>query len=553
MEKKRHETKVRLLEQKVTDVKKEMVNQTTLKGPRKSKQSSKGMTNDNESYDQLQTQLEINQILIDKLDSMGVDVRELIRNSQAVSPEQQAAQDQQQQQQEQDIRMVIFTFVGPEGLIEGGDNQQFEMPIDFNQVSQVDEIKEILKRELVMDMGIDLVLHEKQSGQLLEHIEDVHIAIDSGEGILVQFIENGEGEDGNNRYENNMANINERDEQSEYSDEAFEDEDGEMAAAEEEAKVPMVPRITQEKVGNGLKHIRLLFMIKKVPKTHMVSYVLKGEKVTRSDETGEEVISTRALAQIFERKFNFGSKKATKVARFFVEGPPDDNLGDQIADKEHSADRETLIMRFKAHVGDYMLYNSLALESMLSRLQGIMGAKKDDFLEDLNMDDEDSNSYLPFEQIQKVWKLSGLPNLDEELTEFMEFLALRCSSSLKRVKYEELCQIFNEDFSLGSDCQHDDETPFNAADDDEDDQVLEMIRRQRDTAANTAVMDELPQAGASQQAGEGDEPEIDSDDLMLFIDEALFKLVAKLPGDKKKTILNKELLPLARVTTDEQS
>lgn len=45
-----------------------------------------------------------------------------------------------------------------------------------------------------MDMGIDLVLHEKQSGQLLNSIEDVYIAIDSGEGILVQFIENEAGD-----------------------------------------------------------------------------------------------------------------------------------------------------------------------------------------------------------------------------------------------------------------------------------------------------------------------------------------------------------------------
>ena len=86
--------------------------------------------------------------------------------------------------------MVVFTFVGPEGLIEGGDNQQFEMPIDFNQVQEVEQIKEILKKELVMDSGIDLILREKQSGQVLEHQEDIHIAVDSGEGILVQFIEN---------------------------------------------------------------------------------------------------------------------------------------------------------------------------------------------------------------------------------------------------------------------------------------------------------------------------------------------------------------------------
>ena len=75
-----------------------------------------------------------------------------------------------------------------------------------------------------------------------------------------------------------------------------------------------------------------------------------------------------------------------------------------------------------------------------------MSGKKDEFYEDLNLEDEDDNNYLPFEQIQKVWKLGGNPVLDEELTEFMEFLALRCSSSLKRVNYEEMCQIFNEDF-----------------------------------------------------------------------------------------------------------
>lgn len=55
---------------------------------------------------------------------MGVDVRELIRNSQSL-PE-------QNEEDVSNVRMVIFTFVGPEGLIEGGDNQQFEMPIDFN-------------------------------------------------------------------------------------------------------------------------------------------------------------------------------------------------------------------------------------------------------------------------------------------------------------------------------------------------------------------------------------------------------------------------------------
>ena len=34
---------------------------------------------------------------------------------------------------------------------------------------------------------------------------------------------------------------------------------------------------------------------------------------------------------------------------------------------------------------------------------------------------------------------------------------------------------------------------------------------------------------------EEEEPEIDSDDLMLYIDEALNKIISKLPENKKKT------------------
>ena len=270
-----------------------------------------------------------------------------------------------------------------------------------------------------------------------------------------------------------MANINEEDEKSEYSDEAFEDEEDK----EEEPQATMIPRIALDKVGKGLKQIRLLFMIKKVPRTHMVKYVLRGETLAKNEETGEEIITTKNLSTIFERKFNFGGSKATKLARFFIEGPVE---GDdtEIEEKEHSSDRETLITRFKAHIGDYMIYNSLALDSMLSRLQGIMSGKDAEFLDDLNLDDEDSNGFVPFEQLQKVWKYGGLPTLDEELTEFMEFLALRASPSLKKVNYEDFCKVFDDGFTL-DDCQHDDETPFIASEEDPDNHDLEVIRQKK--------------------------------------------------------------------------
>lgn len=115
-----------------------------------------------------------------------------------------------------------------------------------------------------------------------------------------------------------------------------------------------------------------------------------------------------------------------------------------------------------------MLYNTLALDSMLSRLQGIMDGKQTEFLDDLNLEDDFSNGFLTFEQIQKVWKYSGNPSLDEELTEFLEFIALRCSTSLKKVHYEDYCKVFEDNFTLNADCKHDDASPFDASNEESD-------------------------------------------------------------------------------------
>ena len=84
------------------------------------------------------------------------------------------------------------------------------------------------------------------------------------------------------------------------------------------------------------------------------------------------------------------------------------------------------------------------------------------------MEDEDSDAFLQLEQIQKVWKYSGFPSLDEELSEFFEFLALRVSPSLKKVNYDDFCKVFDDGFTI-DDCQHDDETPFDATSEDPDD------------------------------------------------------------------------------------
>ena len=176
-------------------------------------------------------------------------------------------------------------------------------------------------------------------------------------------------------------------------------------------------------------------------------------------------------------------------------------------------------------------------------------------MEDLQLDDEDSNGFLPLEQIQKVWKYSQFPVLDEELTEFMEFLALRCSSSLKKVSYEEFCKAFEDGFAL-EDCEHDDETPFDVEANEPDEDDLNKIQQKRDAKAKAEAGGvDIEESSPGQAGAEDDEedPDISSDDLMLYIDEALFKIVATLPEKRKKATLNQRMLPLARATVDTQT
>ena len=46
------------------------------------------------------------------------------------------------------------------------------------------------------------------------------------------------------------------------------------------------------------------------------------------------------------------------------------------------------------------------------------------------------------------------------------------------MNYEDFCKAFVDGFTI-DDCQHDDETPFDATAEDPDDQDLEMIRQKR--------------------------------------------------------------------------
>ena len=104
----------------------------------------------------------------------------------------------------------------------------------------------------------------------------------------------------------------------------------------------------------------------------------------------------------------------------------------------------------------------------------------------------------------------------------MEFLALRCSESLRKINYKDLCLVFDEDYILGE-SMHDDEEPFDSSNKDENDEAalkqLEDARR---------VMSDIhsPEAESPEKQGAEGEGEIASeDDLLLTLDEAVKKIV----------------------------
>ena len=120
-------------------------------------------------------------------------------------------------------------------------------------------------------------------------------------------------------------------------------------------------------------------------------------------------------------------------------------------------------------------------------------------------------------------------------------MALRVSPSLKKVNYNDLCQIFNEDYTIGQSL-HDDPQPFVVKKDDDDDSDLKLLQEQREAKEKELEAKQLAESGRMTGPNES-EGDIESDDLMLHIDEALSKIVAGLSPTKIKASLNKQMLP----------
>ena len=60
----------------------------------------------------------------------------------------------------------------------------------------------------------------------------------------------------------------------------------------------------------------------------------------------------------------------------------------------------------------------------------------------------------------KAWRINNLAKLDDEMTEFLLWLALRHSDGSKRIYIQKFIAIFKDDYCIES-CPNDDKIKFN--------------------------------------------------------------------------------------------
>lgn len=112
--------------------------------------------------------------------------------------------------------------------------------------------------------------------------------------------------------------------------------------------------------------------------------------------------------------------------------------------------RKDLHSKFLAQIKDYSLFNGIAITNMLSRIQSIFENSKEELLTELQDQDYDDLGTAPLEDVFKSMRLVGVSpdSLDEEIKNFLVFMAMRCSHSLKDVDYTKFIKIMEEDYSF---------------------------------------------------------------------------------------------------------
>jgi len=133
-----------------------------------------------------------------------------------------------------------------------------------------------------------------------------------------------------------------------------------------------------------------------------------------------------------------------------------------------------------------------------------------DFAEDLTLEDEGQQGAIPWKTIMEAWKINKLPRLDDELSEFLFYLAMRNSETSQQIYIQKFLEVFDEDYLL-TNCKLDDTERFDQFEALPDSHDLQAFNQQKNEEENLA------------NAGH--------EEIMQLVEEAIGQIVDALPQE----------------------
>lgn len=96
------------------------------------------------------------------------------------------------------------------------------------------------------------------------------------------------------------------------------------------------------------------------------------------------------------------------------------------------------------------MFNGFAVTSLLTQVRNIFENVKEELKTELEDQDYDDIGTASIEDVFKSIKLVGIipESLDEDVREFLRFMALRNSRGLNQIDYNAFMKIFEDDYNL---------------------------------------------------------------------------------------------------------
>jgi hypothetical protein len=233
-------------------------------------------------------------------------------------------------------------------------------------------------------------------------------------------------------------------------------------------------------------------------------------------------------------KIGLSEEVSEKLARYLIESP--NSAGKVEYNLQATIRRKDLQEKLLSHLKEYMLYNGLAITSLLGRLQGMFEDYRADLLQELEDQDYDDLGTCPMADIYKSMKLVGLypDSWDEDIKDFLQFMAMRHSTGLNEIKYKEFIKIFEEDYNFL----------------DDKNSIWEQLDVEGELAAAFEPSSEEGELDSERSPPKGEKvgspsnvEDLEQNELLEKVDEILMQIVQRLPATQKIKTLTQYLMP----------